>query len=63
MSEKQQPNAEKMKVLQAVISKIEKDFGKGSIMYMKEAVEENHQFAKLTYGQPYRGFESPSHRK
>ena len=23
----------------------------------------NHQFAKLTYGQPYRGFESPSHRK
>ena len=40
MSEKQQPNAEKMKVLQAVISKIEKDFGKGSIMYMKEAVED-----------------------
>ena len=29
-----------MKVLQAVISKIEKDFGKGSIMYMKEAVED-----------------------
>ena len=22
----------------------------------------NHQFAKLTYGQPYRGFESPPHR-
>ena len=41
MSEKvQQPSAEKMKVLQAVISKIEKDFGKGSIMYMKEAVED-----------------------
>ena len=40
MSEKQQPNAEKMKVLQAVISKIEKDFGKGSIMYMREAVED-----------------------
>ena len=40
MSEKQQPNAEKIKVLQAVISKIEKDFGKGSIMYMKEVVED-----------------------
>ena len=23
----------------------------------------NHQFAKLTYGQPYRGFESPPHRQ
>ncbi len=40
MSEKQQPNAEKIKVLQAVISKIEKDFGKGSIMYMKEVAED-----------------------
>ncbi|MBR3678316.1 MAG: recombinase RecA [Alistipes sp.] len=40
MSEKQQPNAEKIKVLQAGISKIEKDFGKGSIMYMKEVAED-----------------------
>ncbi len=41
MSEKvQQPNAEKMKVLQAVLSKIEKDYGKGAIMYMKGVAED-----------------------
>jgi len=28
------PNAEKLKALQAAMSKIEKDFGKGSIMRM-----------------------------
>ena len=30
----QEPNADKLKALQATISKIEKDFGKGSIMKM-----------------------------
>ena len=40
MAEKSQVNAEKLKVLDAVLSKIEKDFGKGSIMRMSsDAVE------------------------
>ncbi|MBQ4498671.1 MAG: recombinase RecA [Alistipes sp.] len=34
MAEKQQVNADKLKVLSAVMDKIEKDFGKGSIMRM-----------------------------
>ncbi|MEE1298322.1 MAG: DNA recombination/repair protein RecA, partial [Muribaculaceae bacterium] len=38
-TEKVQVNAEKLKVLNAVMDKIEKDFGKGSIMRMSsEAV-------------------------
>ena len=32
MAEKVQVNADKLKVLSAVMDKIEKDFGKGSIM-------------------------------
>ena len=32
MAEKTQVNADKLKVLTAVMEKIEKDFGKGSIM-------------------------------
>lgn len=41
MSEKVQVNAEKLKVLSAVMDKIEKDFGKGSIMKMgSKKVEE-----------------------
>ena len=39
MAEKIQVNADKLKVLSAVMDKIEKDFGKGSIMRMSsEAV-------------------------
>ena len=34
MAEKVQVNADKLKVLSAVMDKIEKDFGKGSIMRM-----------------------------
>lgn len=34
MAEKTQANADKLKVLNAVMEKIEKDFGKGSIMRM-----------------------------
>ena len=34
MAEKVQVNADKLKVLNAVMEKIEKDFGKGSIMRM-----------------------------
>ncbi len=34
MAEKTQVNADKLKVLNAVMEKIEKDFGKGSIMRM-----------------------------
>lgn len=34
MAEKTQVNADKLKVLTAVMEKIEKDFGKGSIMRM-----------------------------
>ena len=34
MAEKTQVNADKLKVLSAVMDKIEKDFGKGSIMRM-----------------------------
>ena len=34
MAEKVQINADKLKVLDAVMQKIEKDFGKGSIMRM-----------------------------
>ena len=34
MAEKPQANADKLKVLDAVMQKIEKDFGKGSIMRM-----------------------------
>ena len=34
MAEKVQVSAEKLKVLSAVMDKIEKDFGKGSIMRM-----------------------------
>ncbi len=41
MSEKVQVNAEKLKVLDAVLSKIEKDFGKGSIMRMSSEAVEN----------------------
>ena len=41
MTEKSQVNAEKLKVLDAVLSKIEKDFGKGSIMRMSSAAVEN----------------------
>ena len=41
MAEKSQVNAEKLKVLDAVLSKIEKDFGKGSIMRMSSAAVEN----------------------
>ncbi len=37
MSEKKQVNADKLKVLSAVMDKIEKDFGKGSIMRMSDA--------------------------
>ena len=36
MAEKVQVNADKLKVLNAVMEKIEKDFGKGSIMRMKD---------------------------
>ena len=35
------PNAEKLKALQAAMSKIEKDFGKGSIMRMGDEQIEN----------------------
>ena len=41
MAEKSQVNAEKLKVLDAVLSKIEKDFGKGSIMRMSSTAVEN----------------------
>ena len=34
MAEKAQTNPDKLKVLNAVMEKIEKDFGKGSIMRM-----------------------------
>ena len=34
MAEKPQANPDKLKVLNAVMEKIEKDFGKGSIMRM-----------------------------
>ena len=37
MAEKPQANADKLKVLSAVMDKIEKDFGKGSIMRMNSA--------------------------
>ena len=37
MAEKVQVNADKLKVLNAVMEKIEKDFGKGSIMRMNSA--------------------------
>ncbi|MBR6830473.1 MAG: recombinase RecA [Tidjanibacter sp.] len=40
MAEKKQIDSDKMKVLDAVLSKIEKDFGKGSIMRMNEVAEE-----------------------
>ena len=41
MAEKAQVNADKLKVLSAVMDKIEKDFGKGSIMRMNsEAVSD-----------------------
>ena len=41
MSEMTTQNAEKMKVLKAVMAKIEKDFGKGSIMQMSSENVEN----------------------
>ena len=41
MSEMTTQNAEKMKVLKAVMAKIEKDFGKGSIMQMSNENVEN----------------------
>ena len=41
MSEVTTQNAEKMKVLKAVMAKIEKDFGKGSIMQMSSESVEN----------------------
>lgn len=41
MAEKQQINPDKLKVLNAVMDKIEKDFGKGSIMRMSSANIEN----------------------
>ena len=41
MSEMTTQNAEKMKVLKAVMAKIEKDFGKGSIMQMSSESVEN----------------------
>ena len=41
MSEVTTQNAEKMKVLKAVMAKIEKDFGKGSIMQMSNENIEN----------------------
>ena len=37
MAEKPQANADKLKVLSAVMDKIEKDFGKGSIMRMNSS--------------------------
>ena len=37
MAEKTQANPDKLKVLNAVMEKIEKDFGKGSIMRMSSA--------------------------
>ena len=41
MAEKKDMNADKLKVLNAVMDKIEKDFGKGSIMRMSaDTVEE-----------------------
>ncbi len=40
MAEKKQVDSDKMKVLNAVLEKIEKDFGKGSIMRMDENVEQ-----------------------
>lgn len=38
MAEKVQVNADKLKVLNAVMEKIEKDFGKGSIIDRKSVV-------------------------
>lgn len=43
MSEKKQVNPDKMKVLDAVLSKIEKDFGKGAIMRMSSDEVEDVQ--------------------
>ena len=41
MAEKKEVNADKLKVLNAVLDKIEKDFGKGAVMRMSsEKVEE-----------------------
>ena len=37
MADKSQTNADKLKVLSAVMDKIEKDFGKGSIMRMNSS--------------------------
>ena len=37
MAEKVQVNADKLKVLSAVMDKIERDFGKGSIMRMSSS--------------------------
>ena len=42
MAEKVQINADKLKVLDAVMQKIEKDFGKGSIMRMNSTGSERH---------------------
>lgn len=41
MAEKQPANTDKLKVLNAVMEKIEKDFGKGAIMRMNSGVIEN----------------------
>ena len=49
MAEKTQANPDKLKVLNAVMEKIEKDFGKGSIMRMSSAEVADVQAVSYTH--------------
>ena len=48
MAEKTQANPDKLKVLNAVMEKIEKDFGKGSIMRMNSSEVNDVQIDNYT---------------
>ena len=49
MAEKKEVSADKLKVLNAVLDKIEKDFGKGAVMRMSsDKVEEAVSYTHLT---------------